>query len=92
VLFLLRPRQTWLPYGLPRSPQEQEAYNRLLRDAYASTRRVPAPAPEVASTSPRRDPLDALAQLGELHESGVLTDAEFAAAKARVLGSEDDPA
>jgi len=32
------------------------------------------------------DPLDQLEKLGKLHESGVLTDAEFAAQKAKILG------
>jgi hypothetical protein len=31
------------------------------------------------------DPLDRLQKLGELHDRGVLTDAEFAAEKAKVL-------
>jgi hypothetical protein len=31
--------------------------------------------------------MDQLSQLGDLHNQGVLTDDEFAAAKAKVLGS-----
>jgi Short C-terminal domain len=31
------------------------------------------------------DPMERLKELGQLHESGVLTDEEFAAAKAKVL-------
>jgi hypothetical protein len=31
--------------------------------------------------------LDQLNQLAELHQSGTLTDAEFSAAKAKLLGS-----
>jgi hypothetical protein len=43
----------------------------------------PAPAPAAAS----QDDMSAeLKQLGDLHASGVLTDEEFAAAKAKVLG------
>jgi hypothetical protein len=80
MLFLLRPRQTWMPYALPRSREQQDAYNRQLRDAYASTHRV---APYVG------DPLAAVRELVELHQSGVLTDAEFAAAKAKVLALDD---
>ena len=41
----------------------------------------PAPAPAAAP-----DPIEQLRQLGELHQQGVLTDEEFAAEKARVLG------
>jgi len=43
----------------------------------------PAPAPAAA---PAADPIAQLKELGELHESGVLTDAEFAAQKAKILG------
>jgi hypothetical protein len=32
-------------------------------------------------------PVDQLRELGELHQSGVLTDEEFAAQKAKLLGS-----
>ena len=84
MLFLLRPRQTYMPYALPRDRTQQDAYNRQQRDAYASTRRVAPSAPTV--TSPR-DPIADLKELGQLHQSGVLTDAEFTAAKTKVLGS-----
>ena len=42
----------------------------------------PAPA---APAAPEVDPLDQLKQLGELKASGVLTDAEFEAQKAKIL-------
>jgi len=38
------------------------------------------------STGPQDDMLTQLKRLGELHESGVLTDEEFAAQKAKLLG------
>lgn len=37
-----------------------------------------------AATAP--DPIEQLKQLGELHQQGVLTDEEFAAQKAKLLG------
>lgn len=43
----------------------------------------PAPAP--AAPAPQPDMVDQLSQLGALRDSGVLTDEEFAAAKAKVL-------
>jgi len=89
MLFLLRPRQTYMPYALPRSRLEQDAYNQQLREAYASTRRVAPYAPE-SPPAARRDPIAQLKELGELHRSGVLTDAEFAAEKAKVLQTDDD--
>ena len=42
------------------------------------------PAPAAPETSPM---IDQLNQLATLHQQGVLTDAEFAAAKAKVFGS-----
>jgi membrane protease subunit (stomatin/prohibitin family) len=40
-----------------------------------------------APAQPQEDPTTAkLRELGELHQSGVLTDEEFAAAKAKALG------
>jgi len=44
-----------------------------------------APAEPAAAPAQEEDPMEKLKQLGELHESGVLTDEEFAAAKAKIL-------
>jgi len=44
------------------------------------------PAPQAAAPQ-AADPIAQLKDLGELHESGVLTDEEFAAQKAKILGS-----
>jgi hypothetical protein len=41
----------------------------------------PAPAPQAAA-----DPIAQLKELGALHAQGILTDEEFAAQKARILG------
>jgi hypothetical protein len=84
MLFLLRPRQTYMPYRLPRNRTQQGAYNRELQDRFDATRHVAEPAPAVTSGAP--DPLDQVQSLAALHEAGTLTDEEFAAAKARVLG------
>jgi formiminotetrahydrofolate cyclodeaminase len=81
VLFLLRPRQTWMPYSVPRSPEQQNQYNEQLQNAYGATRRVP---PAV----PAADPVAELKELAQLHSSGALTDAEFAAAKAKLLDAD----
>jgi Short C-terminal domain len=47
----------------------------------------PAPAAPQAYGAAAPDPIEQLRQLGELHEQGVLTDEEFAAQKAKLLGS-----
>jgi hypothetical protein len=41
---------------------------------------------EPAPAAPAPDPIAQLRQLGELHAQGVLTDEEFAAQKAKLLG------
>jgi hypothetical protein len=42
----------------------------------------PAPAP----AAPAPDPIEQLKQLGELKQQGILTEEEFAAQKAKILG------
>jgi hypothetical protein len=58
--------------------QQQEAY-----DAGAASS-APAAAPPSSGITP--EDTQRLAELGRLHESGVLTDEEFAQQKARILG------
>ena len=45
-----------------------------------------AEAAPAAPAAPAADPIAQLTQLGELHAKGVLTDEEFAAQKAKLLG------
>ncbi len=47
---------------------------------------APAPPPAPAPTSSADLDIEQLKQLGELHANGILSDAEFAQAKAKVLG------
>jgi hypothetical protein len=42
--------------------------------------------PPAAPAAPAADPIEQLKQLGALHQQGILTDEEFAAQKARLLG------
>ena len=81
MLFLYRPRQTWMPYRLPRSRSQQAAYNRQLQEKFSSTRRVALAMPAAVE----RDPVAQLSELAELYRSGAVTEAEFAAAKAKLL-------
>lgn len=46
----------------------------------------PAPAP-AAPPAPATDPYEELKKLGDLHAQGILTDEEFAAQKAKILGN-----
>jgi hypothetical protein len=83
MLFLLRPRQTWMPFVTPRNLTQQGAYNRSLQERYQSTCRTPAPSP-----SPD-DPVARLNDLAALRESGALSEAEFAAAKRQILDPDE---
>jgi Short C-terminal domain len=47
---------------------------------------APAPMPEQRSATSTEDTLDQLQRLGELKAQGVLTEEEFAAQKAKILG------
>ncbi len=57
--------------------EQQQAAAAPPQQAYAAP--PPPPAQEA-------DPIERLKELGQLHESGVLTDQEFADAKAKILG------
>ena len=80
MLFLYRPRQAWMPFSLPRNRTEQAQYNRQLQQRFSASQRVPPP-------RPRPDDLASLKELAALHAAGSLSDAEFAIAKAKVLGT-----
>jgi hypothetical protein len=57
--------------------QEQQQYEQQPQQQYA-------PPPPAAPAAP--DPMEQLKELGALHEQGILTDEEFAAQKAKILG------
>jgi hypothetical protein len=42
--------------------------------------------PPAAAAAPAADPIEQLTKLGQLRDSGVLTEEEFAAEKAKILG------
>jgi hypothetical protein len=66
---------------------EQDAYNQQAAAAYEATQAPPPPPPAPApAAAPPPDAIAELERLARLHESGALTDQEFAAAKARALG------
>jgi hypothetical protein len=67
---------------------EQDQY----APAYMSAQAPPqdyAPPPQAApppAVAAGPDPIEQLKELGQLHEQGILTDEEFAAQKAKILG------
>jgi membrane protease subunit (stomatin/prohibitin family) len=46
-----------------------------------------APAQQAPAPAQQRDPMERLRELAQLHDSGVLTDEEFASAKAKILNA-----
>jgi hypothetical protein len=60
--------------------------------AYSQTMAPPQAAPPPPAASDRSDTLAQLQQLGELKAQGILTEEEFAAEKAKILGSRPAPA
>ena len=58
--------------------RQQEKY--AAQDAQAQQQAAPAPAPAAPDMN------DELTQLAQLHSQGILTDEEFAAKKAQILG------
>ena len=62
--------------------QQDAAYYDEPEPSYAAP---PPPAPAPAAPAP--DPIEQLKQLAALKEQGILTDEEFAAQKAKILGS-----
>jgi hypothetical protein len=64
----------------------ERAQTEQQEDAYAQGQEdAPAPAASASSGITSED-TQRLAELGKLHEQGVLTDAEFSAEKAKILG------
>lgn len=61
----------------------QQEQNQWEQEQRAMERQQAMAAQAPAQTA---DPTEELGRLGQLHESGVLTDDEFAAAKAKILG------
>ncbi len=57
------------------------------QDAYYSEPEPTYAAPAPAAAPPAADPIEQLKELGALKEQGILTDEEFAAQKAKILGS-----
>lgn len=70
--------------------EQQAAINDQAQEAYAATQQLPPQQESYAAPAPAPpaggDTTDQLAQLAQLHASGALTDAEFSAAKAKLLG------
>ena len=68
--------------------EQQQAVAYQAEQAAPPPQEYVSPPPPPPAAAPSEDSaLDQLKQLGELHQSGVLTDEEFVAQKAKILGS-----
>ncbi|NLT05063.1 MAG: SHOCT domain-containing protein [Solirubrobacterales bacterium] len=56
------------------------------QDSYAYAEQAPPPPPAPAPAAPAADPIAQLKELAALKDQGVLTEQEFAAQKAKLLG------
>ena len=63
--------------------QEQQQWEQQQQQQTAAQ----APAQQAPAPAQREDPMERLKQLAQLHDSGVLTDEEFASAKAKILNA-----
>ena len=79
-----------MPFRPPRPRTDQDRYNLRMQQAYAATRQVPPYTPPTSDQAAADDPVARLKELARLHESGALSDAEFSAAKAWVLGLDEN--
>jgi len=61
--------------------QEEAQYYEQQQQYYAQPAPAPAPAPAAAA-----DPIEQIKELAALKDQGILTDAEFQAQKAKILG------
>ena len=77
------PEGRWFTTRESKAAEEEQAYDQAPAEeqAPAEDQEQPAYAP------PPADPADEIEHLAQLHESGALTDEEFAAAKAKILGT-----
>jgi hypothetical protein len=64
--------------------QEEAQYYEQQQQQQYYAQPAPAPAPAAAAQA---DPIEQLKQLAALKDQGILTDAEFQAQKAKILGS-----
>ncbi|MEJ8641287.1 SHOCT domain-containing protein [Streptomyces sp. MS1.HAVA.3] len=67
--------------------QDTHAYEQNAPAAPAQAAPAPAPAPPPAPGDDMSTRIDQLKELGTLKEQGILTEAEFAEQKSRILGS-----
>lgn len=73
--------------GRQAETQQQAEYDQNQRLSDLEQQAPPPPAPQAPAAPATSSMLDQLTQLAALHDQGALTDDEFTAAKAKLLGS-----
>ena len=94
--FRRRTRRRALVAGAAIGHHEAKKYAQAQQAPAGYQEEAPAPEPAQAAPPPAQpaqyappptDPADEIEHLAQLHDSGAMTDEEFAAAKAKVLGT-----
>ena len=80
-----RQQRRWAEKDAAQQPPQQYEEEQQPPPQYAQ--QPPPPAPPPAAPAGGGDLVGQLKQLGELHTQGAITDEEFTAAKAKLLGS-----
>ena len=83
-----RQSRRWADKDAEAQAQQQAVYDQGVADAQAAAQApAPAAAPAPAPAAGGEDVVDQLEKLADLRDRGVLTDEEFAAQKAKILGA-----
>jgi len=69
------------------SQQEEQAYYQQQYEQQQAQQQYAQQAPAAQPAAAAPDPIDQLKDLAELKDKGILTDAEFQAQKAKILGT-----
>jgi hemolysin activation/secretion protein len=81
-----RQSNKWAAKEQEAQAQQQAIYEQGVADAQAAAAPPPAAAAAPAAAPAAEDPIAQIEKLGKLKEQGLLTEEEFAAQKAKILG------
>jgi 3-oxoacyl-ACP reductase-like protein len=81
-----RQANRWAEKDQQAQAQQQAVYEQGVADARAAQAAAPPPAAAPAAAPAAEDPIAQIEKLGKLKEQGLLTEEEFAAQKAKILG------
>ncbi len=81
-----RQQRRWAEKDAAQQPPPQQQQDYPPEQGYPPDQRYAAPPPQSASPPAESDLVSQLQRLGDLHTQGAITDEEFTAAKAKLLG------